>query len=122
MTEKAKLLNSGFSVADAEQPQFTFTGDEVVLTFTDWQENDMTVRFKDCVAVKWQEADSKGPEARDDCTYEILGSDWLKVHLKQNMVTPDEGHRHFKLCFNAVGVLEVIATQMDAQPSASQEP
>jgi len=118
MTEIAKLLNPQFAVADAENPKFSYTGDELYLSFVDWHEEEVRVVFKNCVAVKWQNADSTGPEDRDDCTYEIHNSEWLKLHLDQRMIEPNEKHRHFKLCFNAAGVLEVIATEMelDAQP------
>lgn len=120
MNEIAKLLNPPFSVADGENPKFDYTGDELYLSFIDWHEEEVRVLFKDCVAVKWQNADSTGPEDRDDCTYEIQNSEWLKLHLDQRMVEPEEKHRHFKLCFNAAGVLEVIATEMvlSAQPGA----
>ena len=42
-----------------------------------------------------------------------------ELYLSFSMIEPEEKHHHFKLCFNAAGVLEAIATDMvlEAQQS-----
>lgn len=104
--QRAVLLNSEIHTADAEQPRFEFGQGRVDLDFVDWQENPVKVRFEDVVAVRWQDAGSGGPEERDDCVYEIVDSEWLGLHLEQQVAEPD--HRHVRLCFNACGVFDVI--------------
>lgn len=113
MIETAKLLNTTFTTADAENPKFEYDDRILILEFTNWFEKKIKVKFYEVVAVKWQEADSKGPEDRNDRSYEILNSNWLNEHLAQKMMEAEENHKHFKLCFNACGVFEVIAIKME---------
>lgn len=68
--------------------------------------------FDDVAGVRWSEGDPLGPDTRDDAVYEILESCWVKQLHEDDARAPREGHRHFKLCLNALGVLEVIATRM----------
>jgi len=53
-----------------------------------------------------------GPGERNDEVYEILNSQWLEAHRKENAIEPLELQRHFKLNFNACGQLEVLAADM----------
>jgi hypothetical protein len=84
----------------------------LVVRFVDWREHPVAVEFTDVIEVRWQEADSTGPEDRNDCTFEIEGSEWLAEHLRQQVAVPSDGHRHFRLCFNAAGVLDVLAVSV----------
>lgn len=104
--ERAELLKGEIHTADAEHPRFIFDLGRVVLDFVDGQENPVKVVFDDVVAVRWQDAESTGPQDRDDCAYEILDSEWLGLHLTQKAA--DSDHRHLRLCFNACGVFDVI--------------
>lgn len=113
MKETARLLNTSFSTADAEEPKFYYDDRVLILEFTDWNERQIKIKFHESVAVKWQETDSPGPQDRNDRTYEILNSNWLNEHLSQRMIEPVECHKHFKLCFNACGVFEVIAIKIE---------
>ncbi len=45
MTETARLLEPGFSVADAGYPDFTLKDGTLTVEFTDWQERRVRVRF-----------------------------------------------------------------------------
>ena len=45
---------------------------------------------------------------RDDVSYEVLESDLIQKYCAWNMISSEEGYRHFKLCFNAVGVFDVL--------------
>jgi hypothetical protein len=113
MAEIAKGLETEFSTADAYIIRSVYDDDVLTLSFKDWQENVITVKFHDVAGFKWQEAYSLGPEDRDDCTYIIENSNWLKLILDQGGREPSEGHQHFKLGFNAIGVFEVIAVGME---------
>ena len=115
MSESAKLLEPEFSVADAEYPKFALRDGRLVLEFVDWQERSVRVRFPNAAGVKWQELDSRGPEDRDDSVYEIIDSSWLAEYLANDARTLAEGLRHFRLCFNACGVLDVLATSMEIE-------
>ena len=113
MPETAKLLQPDFSTADAEYPEFFLRDGVLVLEFTDWRERAVRVRFANAVGVKWQELDSSGPEERDDSVYEIVGSAWLAAHLAAGVRDAGEELRHFRLCFNPTGVLDVLASSME---------
>jgi hypothetical protein len=115
MTEIARLIETDFSTADAEYPNFSLRNGLLVLDFVDWREWPVRVRFSNTVGVKWQELDSEGPEDRDDSTYEIVGSSWLKEYLSKEACTPGDALRHYRLCFNACGVLDVLAESMDRE-------
>ena len=118
MPETAKLLDPGFSVADAEHPRLALGAGALVLEFTDWREQDIQVHFSNVAGVKWQELDSSGPETRDDSVYEIIGSMWRTAYLKSGDWTDGDNLRHFRLCFNACGVLDVLAASMEKGEAA----
>src|SRR5205085_2942626 len=103
MNESAKLLEPGFSVADATYPAITLRDGILIIGFIDWQENAVQVTFANVAGVKWQEIDSAGPENRDDSIFEIIGSSWLHEYLFQGARTPNDSLRHYRLCFNANG-------------------
>lgn len=111
--EKAIELDGGFSTADAEYPTMSLDQGTLQVRFRDWQEKDITLRFMNVCAFKWQEASSHGPEPRDDTAYEILNSAWVAAHQSEQVRAEAETLRHFKLCFNASGVLEVVASALE---------
>jgi hypothetical protein len=113
MSEKAIPVNFGFATADAEAVSFSLQERRCVLKFIDWREQPVVVQFEDTAAVKWQEADSHGPEDRDDNSYEIANSEWLADHVAQNIIDNDMRHKHLKLCFNAAGVFEIICRRVE---------
>ena len=113
MSETAKLLQPDFSTADAEHPALALRDGLLLLEFTDWREQPVRVRFTNTAGVKWQELDSTGPEDRDDSVYEIIGSTWLAAYVEAGARGADEGLRHFRLCFNPTGVLDVLAGSME---------
>jgi hypothetical protein len=115
MSESAKLLEPGFSVADAEYPKFALRDGILTLEFVDWQKRRVHVRFSNAAGVKWQEVESSGPEDRDDSVFEIDGSSWLAEYLANDARTSAEALRHFRLCFNACGVLDVLASSMEIE-------
>jgi hypothetical protein len=115
MSESAKLLEPGFYVADAEYPRFALRDGTIILEFIDWREHSVRVRFSGAAGVKWQEVDSRGPEGRDDSVYEIVGSSWLAEYFANDDRILADALRHFRLCFNACGVLDVLATSMEIE-------
>lgn len=115
MSERANPLQPDFSTADAEYPDFSLRDGVLELEFTDWREEPVRVRFTNAVGVKWQELDSAGPEDEDDGVFEIAGSAWLAAYLAAGVRGADEGLRHFRLCFNPIGVLDVLASAMERE-------
>lgn len=115
MSETATMLDAGFSVADASYPAFSHREGEIELVFSDWRERPVRVRFTNAAGLKWQELDSAGPEDRDDAVFEIFGSAWLERYLQSRARELADELRHFRLCFNGSGVLDILATSMKLQ-------
>lgn len=113
MTEIAVRLYPGFTTADAEYPSFSFKDGTLDLEFLDWKEEPVSVRFCNAVAVNWRELDVAAPNPRLDETYEIRNSNWITSHYCQGAREPSENLRHFRLCFNACGTLDVISGDMN---------
>jgi hypothetical protein len=107
-------LSEGFSTADADLPSLTFDGGTLVFRFSDWQERLITIHFADAVAFRWQVEAQLPPDIRDDASYEVINSPWV-AELAELGAAPAESH-HYKLCLNAVGVLDVIASKLTLAP------
>jgi len=107
--EIVKLIQPGFSTADAEYPEIHQEDGDVVLRFSDWQEKKIEVFFSDPIAFKWQMAESFHDEERDDSCYEVLNSKWLDLHVKQGEIGVSEEYKHFKLNFNGCGQFEILS-------------
>ena len=109
--EQAKLIKPGFSTADAEYPEIRQEDGDVILKFQDWQENIIEVFFAEAMAFKWQMAEVFYPcEERDDSSYQIENSEWLKTHMQQGTATESEEFKHYKFNFNGCGQFEILAT------------
>jgi hypothetical protein len=109
MPERTDAIDLGFSVADADRPSLSLDGRALTLRFVDWQERPVVVEFDDTIAVRWQSAEYLIDEnERFDSAHLVHGSAWLAAHERELELEP--GHRHVKLNFNALGVLEVICT------------
>ncbi len=96
----------GLSTADAESVALQHDGSDLVLTFVDWQERTIRHEFEEVLAFKWGQDTGGAP--RDDQTYIVEGSEWLAHEAGLAEESPDR-FVHYKLCFNAVGVLDVLA-------------
>jgi len=99
-------FNPGFSTADAQYPSLELRAGELHLRFIDWREQPIHAVFDDVVAFQWGEAQG-ATELRNDESYVVTNSPWLNQYQREELATA--AHRHFKLCFNEVGVLEVLA-------------
>lgn len=70
--------------------------------------------FDDVAAFSWDEGDAAvSPEHRDDACYVVAGSAWLARHIAAGSIATEAEHRHYMLCFNAAGVLQVIAARLN---------
>ncbi len=118
-----ELLNVPFSTADAEYPQVISEHGSLRVAFSDWREKIVLLLFHDAVAFSWDEGDAvvEG-DHRDDCSYIVHNSPWLAMHQERGTMIRPEAHRHFKLCFNAVGVLQVLASRMEVLDEPSSSP
>jgi hypothetical protein len=102
-----RQLEPGFSTADAARPILEYRDGVLVLRFVDWRDRPIVVRFPETVAFRWQDDDACPAGARDDEAYEVIQSPWL-AELRE-IGSIGSKHHHFMLCFNAHGVLNVVA-------------
>jgi hypothetical protein len=101
----------GVSTADADNIDLHFDGADLVLSFVDWQEVPRQLIFRNVLAFRWQDFDETG--IRDDTTYEVLESEWLAQQADlQGVKAAVENYAHYKLCFNAVGMLDVVGLRL----------
>ncbi|EGQ8448700.1 hypothetical protein ACXWHK_003109 [Vibrio alginolyticus] len=107
--ETVKMLDLGFSTADAEYPEIHQEEGDLRAEFKDWQEKTVKLYFADYVACKWEMVFDLLEGERDDSCYEICSSLWLKQHVQSEIINCDEGYKHFRLNFNELGQLDVIA-------------
>mgnify|MGYP003384961329 CR=1 FL=1 len=113
--ESAKLLVTEFSTAGAEYPEIHQTEGDVILRFKDWREQPVEVFFSDPIAFKWQMAICLSQNERDDSCYEILESEWLALHIKEEEVSASEEYVHYKFNFNECGQFEIISPRFTAK-------
>ena len=106
--QTAHAIDIGVQTADAERPSFEYRNNDVRLTFTDWKEEVVSLIFHDVLAVSWQDAESSGPQDRDDCAFEIKNSDWMALHTTQGLLEAGIDYRHLRLCFNGLGVFDIL--------------
>ena len=111
MSDHAELVDLGFSVADADDVSFRFNGEHLVLDFTDWRENPVSVRFENTIGVRYQLAEyTLSHEERFDSTHVIHESEWLKAHVDQREAWDGPQWVHYKLNFNAGPTFEILCT------------
>jgi hypothetical protein len=124
MDTRYELLGESFTTADAECPHIVSEDGCLKVTFRDWREQLVTLLFHEVVAFSWDDGDAEiDSNHRDDCSYIVHESQWLARHRAKATVMPSDDHRHFKLCFNAVGVLQVLSSRLKvvAEPGAASE-
>jgi hypothetical protein len=116
MAEAFELLGESFSTADAEVPVLAYESGTLRVRFRDWREREVEIMFREMVAFSWDDGDAAcSIDHRDDASYIVAGSTWLARHIAAGTVPQSGGHRHYKLCFNVVGVLQVIAESMEVR-------
>lgn len=107
-------VDLGFSVADGEKIELSYESQVLRVSFVDWQEKSIVFICRDTVAFRWQEAEYLlSPHERNDSAYEIIGSAWLRQHEEQGVTWEGATFHHYKLNFNAAGILEMICSSIE---------
>lgn len=120
METRYEHLGESFSTADAEYPKVISERGYLRVWFRDWRAKVVTLLFHDVAAYSWDDGDAAvDANHRDDCCYIVHDSPWLARHREVGTLMPSEDHRHFKLCFNAAGVLQVLASRLEVLAEAS---
>jgi hypothetical protein len=108
--QKYEPIDLGFYTADGDRPELQFVDGDILFSFVsclDRADHTVTFTATDVRAFSWlEELDVRG--IRDDQTYEVLESDLIRTYMAWNHISPGDGYRHFKLCFNAAGVFDVV--------------
>ena len=99
----------GIHSADAERVSLAFQDQELRISYVDWHEEPKTVTLGEVLSFKWQERDSDSAP-RDDTTFQVLDSTWLREQT--HGVPGTESLVHYKVLFNACGVLDVICKEV----------
>jgi hypothetical protein len=113
MPPKYEPLGAAFSTADAEYPRLTLEQGSLVVNYRDWREQMVSLQFGDVVAFSWDDGDAVLADLpRDDQSYVVHDSPWLLRHLQSGSLDESTVCRHFVLSFNALGVLQVLASEV----------
>ena len=113
MSKKVEIVDLGFSVADAEDITFKHDGADLVLEFNDWQENHISIKCENTLGFRYQAAEYEISDSeRYDSCHIVHDSDWVKEHLKQGEAWENEAWYHYKLNFNAAGIIEVLCSNL----------
>jgi hypothetical protein len=107
-------VDLGVSTADADAVELRFSRGDLHLRLVDWQEQRREIVFRAVLGFQWQEFDDAevGQELRNDTTYEVVESPW-RVRQAELQGERADDYVHYKLCFNEVGVLDVLAKRTD---------
>jgi hypothetical protein len=101
-------VDLGISTADAESVELRFINADLHLSFIDWRDLPRQLVFRNVLAFRWQEFDEN--DIRNDAAYEVTESEWLARQADLQLVSSTE-YAHYKLCFNAIGMLDVLASR-----------
>jgi len=113
MSETLEIVELGFSVADAEDITFKFDGSDLILQFNDWQEKKVVVKCLNTLGFKFQNAEYEiSSSERFDSCHIVHHSKWLEEHIKQGETWGNESWSHYKLNFNASGIVEILCSQL----------
>jgi hypothetical protein len=104
--EKIKRINKLFSTADAEDIEFSSDGYDLVVKFTDWQNNRFTLLFPDTEHLLISEYLDN--EKYDwDCPQIVKNSDLIK-----KMKLDGNRYIHYVLGFNAWSNMEIVSEEL----------
>ena len=99
----------GIHSADAERVSLIYRDQELKVSYIDWQEQPQTVVLGKVFAFNWQERDLDSTP-RDDTTFQVVESTWLREQTSG--IPGTESFVHYKIMFNACGVLDVICNEI----------
>jgi hypothetical protein len=105
-------VDLGVHTADAEDVSVRYENGDLHLSFVDWREQPRSITFQDVLAYRWQELNDE-PVPRGDTTFEALDSCWLARQARFEVDSADH-YAHYVLCFNASGVLDILARRFSA--------
>jgi hypothetical protein len=83
-----------------------------LLKFSDWQGQEFQVEFTEVIGFSWNEEELEHKKMKDDCVYEVVNSALLEKHKAIGNIYNASAHKHYKLCFNAHGILDIAFVQM----------
>lgn len=109
MFDQLQEVDLGIPSADAERVQLSLVCGDLFLSFIDWNESFRQYKFTDVLEFKWQAFDLG--DARDDVSYLVLNSKWLLTQAALQSEKVNE-FNHFKICFNTLGMLDVLCKQV----------
>jgi hypothetical protein len=113
MPERLIWKNLEFSTADAENVElFFFNGTLLWLKFSDWQGQVFQVEFSEIVGFSWSEEELEHKKMKDDCVYQVVNSNLLEKHKAVGTISKLSNHKHYKICFNDYGILDVVFGEM----------
>lgn len=113
MEETYEPIDEHIHTADAENPRLSYENGEIVFKFTDWQEIEREIKFYDVAGYKWQDEIDLGFPDRDDMPYQVNNSKWIAELKELNVLDSDMKYMHYKLCFNACGVLDIVFKNLE---------
>ena len=113
MDEQYIPLKDAIHTADAENPRLVFANGEMIFRYTDWQEIEREIKFFDVVGYKWQDEVEIGFPERDDMPYQVKESKWIEELKNLHVIDSNDEYKHYKLCFNACGVLDVVFRKLE---------
>ena len=111
MSQRAEIIDPGFSVADADEVVFRHDGENLMLRFRDWREKSILVVFENTIGFGYRSGEELIHEGeRYDACHLIHDSHWLRRMQEQGEAWEGPTWNHYKLNFNEGGVLEVLCT------------
>ena len=84
--------------------------DSLKVKFLDYRESLVEIEFLQVIGFKRNPEELENPKLSDDCVYEVINSKWIEEYYKLN--EPVSKHKHYKLCFNACGILDVLFVEL----------
>ena len=111
MSQRAEIIDPGFSVADAHDVVFRYDGENLLLRFRDWRETIVHVVFENTIGFGYRSGEGLIHDGeRFDACHLIRDSEWLLSMQETGEAWEGATWSHYKLNFNEVGVLEVLCT------------
>ena len=102
------------STADCGLPEISFAGDELVLRFKNWREDEHVFTFRDVIAYHWQDAMPLPRGVSWERAYEVTSSPWIARLAGTEAVTRGVAYRHWLFCFHPIeAAFEVLAGEME---------
>jgi hypothetical protein len=100
---------------------FRLIGEHLILDFTDWREQPVSVRFENAIGFRYQLAEyTLSDGERFDSPHIVHESLWLTTHVNQNEAWSGSEWFHYKLNFNAGPTIEVLCSGVSIMQARDQ--